>query len=88
MNKQKEILNRIANEYGLQIQQAEEIWDLFCEKIKLEIIKNKKDEDGFYDLSKFPVIHIDNFGKFVPIKQRILFANNVIKKKREDDTQS
>lgn len=87
MTKQEDILRRLANEYDIQIQQAEEIWNLFCEKIKLEIIKTKKDEEGLYILDNFPVIHIDNFGKFVPIKQKVLFANNVmINKKLNNDT--
>ena len=42
---------------------------------------DKKGKDGLYDIEKFPIIHIDNFGKFVPDKRNIRHANMCIKEK-------
>lgn len=71
---QHQILRRIAKEKGITITQAEEVWSLFCKKIEFEICSNKR-VDEVYDLNKFSVIHIDNFGKFIPNTKNIKFAN-------------
>lgn len=84
MNRQKEILIQIANKHHLSIQQAEEIWKLFGDKI-FEVISdpNKKNEEGLYDINKFQNIQISNFGKFVPVEKNIRHANMCIKSKDE-----
>ena len=88
MTKQKEILNAIAEEQGISIGQAEEIWKLLIDKIAIEISKPKKDDDGFYDKELFKTIHIDCFGKFVPNERNILNANKWIKKRRDEEKNS
>jgi len=80
--KQSDILERVAKAHGLSTKEAEEIWLLFTEKIRETISDlDKKGEDGLYDIEKFPIIHIDNFGKFVPDKRNIRHANMCIKEK-------
>jgi nucleoid DNA-binding protein len=74
MNNQKKILMSVAKENNLTISQAEEIFRLFCNKISDEISDVKK-TDGLFDTEKFNIIHVDNFGKFVPNQRKIRHAN-------------
>ena len=85
MNKQREILLSIAEKHGLSISQAEEVWRLFGFKIASVISDtNKKDNNNLYDIEKFPVIHIDNFGKFFPSPRVIHHSNTNLKKKQDE----
>lgn len=86
MSKQKNILNKLAKEYGLNIGQAEEIWKLFTDKIVETISEQDKKVDGLYDPEKFKTIHIDNFGKFVPNLRNIRHANMCLEKRKKDDS--
>ena len=86
MNRQKEILKQTAERHGLTTMQAEEIWNLFGNKIYSIISDPEKKTDGEYDIDKFPIIHIDNFGKFIPNKRKIRHANMCLKKKNESNT--
>jgi len=83
MNKQKEILKKIAASHGISIAQAEEIWKLLGNKIS-DVISSDHKTDGIFDENKFPIIHIDSFGKFVPNKRKINHANFCIKKKKNE----
>jgi nucleoid DNA-binding protein len=80
---QKEILHHVAKRHGINIGQAEEIWALFIQKIGMEISNPDKKTDDLYDIEKFPVIHIDNFGKFVPNVKNINYANHCLKLKKD-----
>lgn len=83
VNRQQEILITIARRHNITLGQAEEIWSLFSEKIATTISSPKKDDQGLFDINNFDIIHIDNFGKFVPIKRKINYANHCIKLKQE-----
>lgn len=83
MNKQKEILKKIAASHGIGIAQAEEIWKLIGNKVA-DVISSDHKTDGIFDENKFPIIHIDNFGKFIPNKRKINHANFCIKKKKNE----
>ena len=83
MNKQQKILIEIAQRHGLTIGQAEEVWSLFGEKIATTISSPKKDEQGLFNIANFDTIHIDNFGKFLPNKRKINYANHCIKLKQQ-----
>lgn len=86
MDKQKEILNRLAKDHGISIGQSEEIWKLLIDKIAITISDpDKRKEDGLYDHNKFPTIHIDNFGKFIPNLRTIKYANIYLKKAKEEN---
>lgn len=85
MNKQREILIALSKSYGLNISQAEEIFKLFGEFIAKTISDPNKKLDNLYDIEKFPTIHIDHFGKFIPVPRTIKHANTNIKKKLEDE---
>jgi hypothetical protein len=84
MNNQKEILKKIANTHGVKISQAEEIWKLLGNKIADVISSDHKDQNNLFDIDMFPVIHIDNFGKFIPNKRKINYANYCINKKKDE----
>ena len=66
MNRQTQILREVAERHGIQIGQAEEVWTLFGRMINQTIANVKKNEKGLHEVENFPVIHIDNFGKFIP----------------------
>lgn len=83
MNKQKEILKKIAASHGVSLSQAEEIWKLIGNKVA-DVISSDHKTDGIFDEDKFPIIHIDNFGKFIPNKRKINHANFCIKKKKNE----
>jgi hypothetical protein len=85
MTKQKEILLAIAKRHGLNIGQAEEVWNLIGGKIAEVISDLDKKTDELYDDNKFHVIHIDNFGKFIPNKNRIRHANHCLRLKIKKD---
>lgn len=83
MNRQQEILATIAKRHNITLGQAEEVWSLFGEKIATTISSSKKDEDGLFNIDNFDTIHIDNFGKFLPNKRKINYANHCIKLKQQ-----
>lgn len=88
MNNQRDILLSIATKHGLTLAQAEEIWNLFGAKIADVISKQDKLEDGQYNPENFPVIHIDNFGKFIPDQRRIRHANHCLTLKQKQNEQT
>jgi hypothetical protein len=85
MTKQREILLAMAKRHGLNIGQAEEVWNLIGGKIAEVISDLDKKTDELYDDNKFHVIHIDNFGKFIPNKNRIRHANHCLRLKIKKD---
>ena len=85
MTKQREILLAMAKRHGLNIGQAEEVWNLIGGKIAEVIGDLDKKTNELYDDNKFHVIHIDNFGKFIPNKNRIRHANYCLRLKIKKD---
>ena len=83
MNRQTQILREVAERHGIQIGQAEEVWTLFGRMIYQTISNVKKNEKGLHEVENFPVIHIDNFGKFIP---RVKYINR-LNKLKEDESQ-
>lgn len=81
---QQDILLQKAQDHGLTIGQAEEVWMLFCRLIKETISKEDKKENGLYVVDNFKIIHIDNFGKFKIKKKTIVYANNAITRKNNE----
>lgn len=84
-HKQHEILVAIAHRHGITISQAEDIWNSFGSTIATHISSAQKNEEGFFIEESFPVIHIENFGKFVPNKRRIKYANHCITHKNKNN---
>ena len=84
MNKQREILELTAERHGLTISQAEEIFNLLGAKIAEVISKQDKKVNNLYDPEKFPVIHIDHLGKFIPNQRKIRHANYCLKNKTDE----
>lgn len=85
MNEQRRLLLEVATRHGVKIGQAEEVWNLLGGKIA-EVISNiDKKSNELYDKEKFPVIHIDNFGKFIPNQRKIRHANHCLNLKIEKD---
>ena len=85
MIEQRRLLLEVATRHGVKIGQAEEVWNLLGGKIA-EVISNiDKKSNELYDKEKFPVIHIDNFGKFIPNKNRIRHANYCLRLKIKKD---
>lgn len=82
MKKQKKILNKLAAKHNIPIGQAEEIFSLFVDKTAATMSAPDKLVDGLYDPENFPIIHIDNFGKFVPDLRKIHHANIQLEKKK------
>ena len=78
MTKQREILLATAKRHGLNIGQAEEIWNLFGAKIAEVISDDDKKTNELFTSEKFPTIHIDHFGKFIPNQRKIRHANHCI----------
>lgn len=79
-NRQEEILEEIANKHEVSIVEARKIWNSFLNTIKDVISKPDKLIDGQYVSDNFKVIHIDNFGKFIPSQKNIKYANKFLKK--------
>ena len=84
MNKQREILELTAERHGLTISQAEEIFNLLGSKIAEVISNQDKKINNLYDPEKFPVIHIDHLGKFIPNQRKIRHANYCLKNKTDE----
>ena len=84
MNKQREILELTAMRHGLTISQAEEIFNLLGSKIAEVISNQDKKINNIYDPEKFPVIHIDHLGKFIPNQRKIRHANYCLKNKTDE----
>jgi hypothetical protein len=77
MIRQQQILKEIAKRHGLPDYQVEEIWIHFTQGLSSQIGQVRKDEDKQFILEDFPIIHIDNFGKFTP---RINFIKRLNKR--------
>ena len=61
---------------------SEVIVNLKRQRSKVLQLKSKFDKtDGLFDTTKFKVIHIDNFGKFIPNQRKIRHANFCLTKK-------
>lgn len=86
-NKQKEILTTIARQHGLTIAQAEEIWNNFGLTIAKHISSNHRDEDNKFNIDKFAIINIQHFGKFIPKKKKINYANYCLDKNQPYDSE-
>ena len=83
---QRQMLVDIAHKHGILLAQADEVWKLFEDKIVDVIEKEDKlDENGLYDVSKIKVIHIDNFGKFIPSKKIIGVMNRYRKERFKNE---
>jgi len=54
MIKQREILLQIAKKHGVNIGQAEEVWNLFGAKIAETISNTDKKTDELFDSDNFP----------------------------------
>lgn len=89
INRQRNIMMEIAKKHGILMGQADEIWQLFNNKIE-EVISDTDvmTEDNYFDANKFKLIHIDNFGKFIPLKKNINYVNLGLKNKRKKDESS
>jgi hypothetical protein len=86
-SRQRDLLIATAQRHGLNLTQAEEIWNSFGHTIAKHISSDHRGENNKFVLDKFPVIHIEHFGKFIPNKKRINYANYCIDKNKTDDTQ-
>lgn len=86
-SKQRDILVETARRHGMTIAQAEEIWNSFGLTIAKHISSNHRDDDNKFNLDKFPVINIQHFGKFIPRKKKINYANYCIDKNKTYDTE-
>jgi ribosomal protein S15P/S13E len=78
----------IARRNGVTVTQAEEIWNSFGATIAKHISSNHRDENNKFNLDKFPVINIQHFGKFIPRKKKINYANYCIDKNQSYDTEN
>lgn len=86
-SRQRDILLEIARRNGVSVAQAEEIWNSFGATIAKHISSNHRDDDNKFNLDKFPVINIQHFGKFIPRKKKINYANYCIDKNQPYDTE-
>ena len=86
-SRQRDILLEIARRNGVSVAQAEEIWNSFGATIAKHIGSNHRDDDNKFNLDKFPVINIQHFGKFIPRKKKINYANYCIDKNQPYDTE-
>lgn len=86
-SKQRDILLDLARRHNLTVAQAEEIWNNFGLTIAKHIESNHRDEDNKFNLDKFPVINIQHFGKFIPRKKKINYANYCLDKNKPYDTE-
>lgn len=84
-SRQQDILVSLARRHGITIGQAEEIWSFFGSTIATHISSAEKNEEGYFIEDSFPIIHIENFGKFVPNKRRIKYANHCITYKKKQN---
>lgn len=56
----------VAKRHGLPDYQVEEIWRLFTQGLSAQMSIKRKDENNKFVVEDFPIIHVDNFGKFTP----------------------
>ena len=87
MSRQRDILVNIARHHGLTLAQAEEIWNLLGAKIAEVISSEDKKPEELYNPEKFNIIHIDNFGKFIPDQRKIRHANHCLTLKIKSNEQ-
>lgn len=83
MNRQDQILRETARHHGITYSQAQEVWSLLGAKIQEVLNTSEVKTDGLYDIDKFPIIHIDSFGKFIPNKKGIIVTNTILKEQQK-----
>jgi nucleoid DNA-binding protein len=75
---QEKLFKQIAKDNDIPYKTVLEIFRKTCEKIAIEMANHEVDELGVKDIDSFRVIHIQNFGKFIPHNRQIKAANNQI----------
>lgn len=80
MTRQQQILKEIAKRHGVPEYQVEEVWKQFTNALASELSKVRKNSEGKFVEEDFPIIHVDNFGKFIP---RINFIRRLNKHKKD-----
>lgn len=78
---QEKLFRKVAKDNNIPYTTVLEIFRKACEKITIEMGSYTADEYGVKDMDSFKSIHIQEFGKFVPHKQKILASNYQIIKK-------
>lgn len=86
MIRQQQILKEIANRNGLPDYQVEEIWLQFIHGLSSQIGVIRKDENKKFIPEDFPIIHVDNFGKFTPRINMIKRLNKLQKHKTDEQS--
>lgn len=86
MTRQQQILKDVAKRHGLPDYQVEEIWRLFTQGLSAEMSIKRKDENSQFIVKDFPIIHVDNFGKFTPRINLIKRLNKLQKHKTNEQS--
>jgi hypothetical protein len=86
MTRQQQILKEVAKRNGIPDYQVEEIWRLFTQGLSAEMSIKRKDDDNKFIVEDFPIIHVDNFGKFTPRINFIKRLNKLQKHKTNEQS--
>jgi len=73
---QRAAIDKVAKENELTKKQVEDIFSKLCEYTREQMQSFEENEVGVKNLESFKIIHIQNFGKFIPNKKMIKAVNN------------
>jgi stalled ribosome alternative rescue factor ArfA len=72
---QEKLFRKVAKDNNVPYTVVLDIFRKACEKVTIEMGSYEADDKGVKDMDSFKVIHVQNFGKFIPHKQKILASN-------------
>lgn len=85
MTRQKQIIAELSKKFGISNAQGTDVYECIGKMLSSTIHNTKiKDEQGFIDKSKMPVITIPQLGKFIPKHKTIKFVNCKLEKKLKE----
>lgn len=85
MTRQKQIIAELSKKYGISNAQGNDIYENIGRMLSSTLHNTViKDEQGFIDESKMPIIIIPQIGKFIPKHKTVKYVNCKLERKLKE----
>jgi len=75
-------IENVGSKNNMSKQESMKAYYKICEFFAHTISTTERNEDGTFDPEKFKVLHITNFGKFVPNRLKVIQMNKALVAKK------
>ena len=79
---QNKIIEQVGAKNNMSKQDSMKAYYKICEFLSHTISSTKRNDDGTFNPDNFKVLHITNFGKFVPNKLKVIQMNKALLAKK------